>query len=234
MKGCNYIKERIDEADKPNLLSFEVTEHIAQCDDCDRFARERTALRELVASGARVNAPINFDAMLNSRLAEVKARRSFWWLGSPGLLRLGAATAGLVIMIFAAQYTGLFSDQSNRGQQAQNGAGVSPTLEKALPPSAPPPEINTGPNRDLSNHGGREETVAYASPGGNVRTRRGDVAVSRITPSAYVTAEDGGVVLVRGQNGDMDVQMPTVSVGAQPLLFVRAGQRAVRDIGTSF
>jgi hypothetical protein len=39
---------------------------------------------------------------------------------------------------------------------------------------------------------------------------------------------------VRGQNGEMDVQMPTVSVGAQPLLYVRAGQRAVSSVGTSF
>jgi hypothetical protein len=49
-----------------------------------------------------------------------------------------------------------------------------------------------------------------------------------------LSAEDGGVVLVRGRNGDMDVQMPTVSVGAQPLLFVSAGQRTVRNVGTSF
>lgn len=226
MKGCNYIKQRIDEADKPSLLSFEVTEHIAQCNDCDRFARERTALREMVASGARANAPINFDAVLNARLAEVKSRRSFWWLGLPGFLRLAAATAGLVIMIFAAQYIGLFSEQSNPVEQAQNGSSVSPAPENAVPPSAPRPELNPAPG-DLTDR-------AYAGPGRSGRTRRGDIVVSRITPSRYMTAEDGGVVLVRGQNGDMDVQMPTVSVGAQPLLFVRGGQRAVRDIGTSF
>jgi hypothetical protein len=53
-------------------------------------------------------------------------------------------------------------------------------------------------------------------------------------PAGYVTGEDGGVVLLRGRNGDMDVQMPTVSVGAQPLLYVSAGQRTARSVGTSF
>src|SRR5580765_8222679 len=99
MKGCNHIREQIDEADKPDLLSFEVTKHIAECPDCERFASERSALRILVASSARVNAPINFDAVLNARLAEVKARRAFWWLGSPVYFRLATVTAGLVIMV---------------------------------------------------------------------------------------------------------------------------------------
>src|SRR5258705_12501360 len=108
MNGCRYIKERIDEAEKPDLLSFEVTEHLGQCDDCERFAIERAALRKLVAGGTRVSAPINFDAMLNARLAEVKARRSFWRLGPTVYLRLGAATAGLVVLVFRARYAGWF------------------------------------------------------------------------------------------------------------------------------
>src|SRR6266568_8530440 len=124
MNGCKYIKERIDEAEKPDLLSFEVTEHIGQCDDCERFAIERAALRKLVAGGTRVSAPINFDAMLNARLAEVKARRSFWWLGSPGFLRLGAATASLVLMIFAGQYAGLFSEKPKQANESQLGGAM--------------------------------------------------------------------------------------------------------------
>ena len=67
-----------------------------------------------------------------------------------------------------------------------------------------------------------------------IRHRRGDFAVNKVAPPGYLTVEDGGVVLVRGRNGDMDVQVPTVSVGAQPLLYVSAGQRTVRNVGTSF
>lgn len=224
MKGCNYIRERIDEADKPDLLSFEVTGHIAECPDCERFAGERSALRMLVASSVRVNAPINFDAVLNTRLAEVKARRSFWWLSSPGYLRLGAATAGLVVMVFAAQYAGLLSDQSKRSPEpiAVQNSMPAPDVRRGVPPP-PPPIVDPTPS-PLQN------SAAYARVSG-VRTRRGD---GRAAHPVYLTADDGGVVLVRGQNGEMDVQMPTVSVGAQPLMYVRAGQRAVSNIGTSF
>lgn len=222
MNGCKYIKERIDEAEKPDLLPFDVSEHIGQCDDCERFAIERTALRELVAAGTRVSAPINFDAMLKARLAEVKTRRSFWWLGSPGFLRLGAATAGLVVMVFAAQYAGLFSDNTKQ----PNGAQVA---EVAPPPTPKPPDrtqpdlINPPPAPGVVASGGRQDPGSFSTP-----------RIRRAAPPGYLTAEDGGVVLVRGRNGDMDVQMPTVSVGAQPLLYVSAGQRTVRNVGTSF
>lgn len=229
MKVCNHIREQIDEADKPDLLSFEVTGHIAECPDCERFAGERSALRMLVASSARVSAPINFDAVLNARLAEVKARRASWWLGSPVYFRLGAAAAGLVIMVFAAQYTGLISDQSKRPAEPvtldglAHGPDINLKLDEKLP--VPPPQgpviIAPGP----------QYPVAHSSASVSGRPRRSGGGVAAPT---YLTAEDGGVVLVRGQNGEMDVQMPTVSVGAQPLLYVRAGQRAVSNIGTSF
>src|SRR3989442_559734 len=209
MKGCNYIREQIDEADKPDLLSFEVTGHIAECPDCERFADERSALRALVASSARVNAPINFDAVLNARLAEVKARRSFWWLGWPVYFRLGAAAAGLVVMVFAAQFAGLLSDQAKRSPEPVAISTVpapDPGLTAAASPQ--PPSTAITPNK-------RPETVS-STVYGSVRPRRGD---GRVAPPVYLTSEDGGVVLVRGQNGEVDVQMPTVSVGAQPLLY---------------
>jgi hypothetical protein len=221
MKGCNRIREQIDEADKPDLLSFEVSKHIAECPDCERFAGERSALRMLVASSARVSAPINFDAMLNARLAEVKARRASWWLGSPVYFRLGAATAGLVVMVFAAQYAGLFSDRSKGGREsiAPSDLVYGPDEKSTVP--QPPPMIDAP----------SPQYRAHSSAFLNGKPRRSGGGV---TAPVYLTAEDGGVVLVRGQNGELDVQMPTVSVGAQPLMYVRAGQRAVSNIGTSF
>jgi hypothetical protein len=223
MNGCKHIRERIDEADRPEVLPFEVTEHIGHCGDCEAFAIERTALRKLVAGDTRVSAPINFDAMLNARLAEVKAQRSSWWLGSPGYLRLGAATAGLAVMIFAAQFAGLFSanDSSNPAPAELISAATPPATLVVPEHSNPSLNIPLAPI-----------TTQYqgSSP---VRPRRSAGLASRAT-EGYMTAEDGGVVLVRGRNGDMDVQMPTVSVGAQPLLYVSAGQRSVRSVGTSF
>lgn len=229
MNGCKYIKERIDEADKPDLLPFDVSEHIGRCADCERFAIERTALRELVAVGTRVNAPINFDAVLKARLAEVKARRSFWWLGSPGYLRLGAATASLVVMVLAAQYAGLFSDSAKQ-QIGSQVAEVAPRPTLAPEEHTQPALIDPQPALGVIAVGGRQ----YPSSSIAQRGKRGEVLAGREAPAGYITAEDGGVVLVRGRNGDMDVQMPTVSVGAQPLLYVSAGQRTVRNVGTSF
>ena len=232
MNGCKYIKERIDEAEKPDLLSFEVTEHLGQCDDCERFAIERAALRKLVAGGTRVSAPINFDAMLNARLAEVKARRSFWRLAPTTYLRLGAATAGLVIMIFGAQYAGLFSGNNVSppdGSQASKPAStLTPRPDDGKPSTSD--RANLSPAPVVAGGSGRQYPVSAYMP----RVRRSDVLVGRAAPAGYLTAEDGGVVLVRGRNGDMDVQMPTVSVGAQPLLYVSAGQRTVHSVGTSF
>jgi hypothetical protein len=232
MNGCKYIKERIDEAEKPDLLSFEVTEHLGQCEDCERFAIERAALRKLVAGDTRVSAPINFDAMLNARLAEVKARRSFWLLRPTAYLRLGAATAGLVIMILAAQYAGLFSgndvSRQNELQARKPAETLTPNPNGGKPST--PGAVNVSPAPVVASGGGRQYPVSPVPP----RVRRGDVLVGTTAPAGYLTAEDGGVVLVRGRNGDMDVQMPTVSVGAQPLLYVSAGQRTVHNVGTSF
>ena len=224
MNGCRYIKKRIDEAEKPDLLPFDVSEHVAQCEDCERFARDRSALRHLVAGGTRVSAPVNFDAVLKARLAEVKNRRSFWWLGSPGVMRLGAATAGMVVMLFAAQFTGLFS-------KVQRPQDRSQTAQAPLAPGEVPPVLGTPPTHP-------PEVVASESrPNSQYRdprVKRGYVAVHSRVPGGYMSAEDGGVVLVRGRNGDADVQMPTVSVGAQPLLYVGTSQRTTRTVGTSF
>lgn len=228
MMGCNYIKKLIDEADKSDLLSFEVNQHIGRCGDCERFANERAGLRKLLASESRVSVPMNFDAMLKARLAEVKARSAFSWLSSPGYLRLGAATAGLVIMIFAAQYAGLFSDHSN-GSASKAVATVPPTAPPTFNPAAPP-IIDRAPVTAAATGPKVREYYSRNSRGG----RTDVVARARTTPGDYFTAEDGGVVLVRGRNGEMDVPMPTVSVGAQPLLYVSAGQRAVRNAGNSF
>lgn len=225
MSGCNYIKKLIDEADKSDLLSFEVNEHIGGCGDCERFANERASLRGLLAAERRVSVPMNFDAMLKSRLVEVKARSAFSWLSAPGYMRLGAATAGLVIMFFAAQYAGLFSDHSNQPIDSRTAVAVPPIAPPtvAAPPISVPAQVTTASTASR---------VRQYYPQ-NVKSGRDVVARAQVAPAGF-TAEDGGVVLVRGRNGEMDVPMPTVSVGAQPLLYVSAGQRPVRSAANSF
>jgi hypothetical protein len=221
MTSCKEVKRLIDEADKPDLLAFEATEHIGRCSDCERFASERAGLRKLLASGVRVTAPMSFDALLNARLAQVKARRSLWGFTAPGYLRLGAAVAALAVMIFAAQYAGLFSPGSQPAPQ-----------NAALQPRVPIPDSRTpvSPTVRAPVLVGERQNVRSG-----IRSSRHDVAISRrLTPAGVLSAEDGGIVIVRGQNGDADIQLPTVSLGAQPLLYVSAGRRAPSSSGTSF
>jgi hypothetical protein len=230
MTSCNYIKRLIDEADKSDVLSFEVNEHIGHCGDCESFANDRATLRNLLASERRVSAPMNFDAMLKARLVEVNGRSAFSRLSVPGFLRLGAATAGLVIMFFAAQYAGLFSNHSGDNPTPQSVA-IAPAPNTVEPGRSQ--SIPTAPPITLVPSGVRDPQNAVRRSAG-IRPSNYTAGRMRKAPDGYFTAEDGGVLLVRGRNGEMDVPMPTVSVGAQPMLYVSAGQRATRAAATSF
>ncbi|HXG94829.1 MAG TPA: hypothetical protein VNN73_20995 [Blastocatellia bacterium] len=236
MKSCKQIKSLIDEAEKPDLFSFEVNNHIAACNDCRSFATERAALRGLIASGARVTAPANFDAVLQARLAEVKARRSFSWLSPAGFARMGAATAGLVVAFLVIQFSGLLSTteqpQSSNPVAKQSPAkpesGLQanpipiPIPEKSIPPVRPAPQV-------------MQHAIAAvpASRGAGASMRGRDVARQPV-PVDYPGMETAGVVLVRGQNGEREVPLPTVSVGAQPLLYVSTSRPATRNAGSTF
>jgi hypothetical protein len=236
MKVCNEVKRLIDEADQPDVLSFQASNHLSLCADCKGFADERAALRKLLASGERVSAPSNFDAALNARIAEAGAGRTFSWLGAPSLMRLGAATAAVAIMAFAAQYGNLFSN-GNRVAQPQ----PSVTTATNTPPVTPPrsldlPATDTDVNKLGHIKPERSHTVAAVPVKFTQRyysRRGGQVANDRVAPEDYSSLQEGGVVLVRGPNGEREVPMPTVSVGAQPLFYSRQSQ-PVRNVATSF
>lgn len=227
MNSCKTIRELIDEADNPNLLPFEVSQHVDMCGDCERFSTERAGLRTLLASGARVTAPMNFDAMLAARLAERKNRSSVSWLVPAGYLRLGAATAGLAVMVLVAQYAGWFS--SSVPTDVQHRASTTNKLDQSPPRTSPPAQ------GDIAQKPSDQSPVAVV-PGTRIKGFRSTLATgARGGAHESLAAEDPGVVLVRGQNGSSDVQMPTVSLGAQPLLYVSAGkQQPVRTVGASF
>jgi hypothetical protein len=238
MKVCNKIKRLIDEAEQPDLFSFQVANHLSVCDGCKGFADERIALRQLLASSERVSAPSNFDAMLTARIARAKAGRDLSWLSLPSLMRLGAATAAIVMMVFVAQYANLFSNSNQVAQPepsiagASRASGVNPAQSPGVPDA----------QRDVNNLAGiePERVRTHAIAAASVRlpqryyARRGNpVAGNRIEPQEYSSFEEGGVVLVRGPNGEREVPMPTVSVGAQPLFYSRQTQPS-RNVATSF
>lgn len=232
MNSCRNIRKLIDEADNPALLPFEASQHIGACPECERFSTERAGLRTLLGSGARVAAPMNFDAILAARLAETKNRGRTSWLVPVTYLRLGAATAGLAVMVLVAQYAGVFST-GPAPIDPRLTASATNTPDQIAPQVAP----NTStPKRAEVALNQPEHTPVTVSSGPRIKAIRGTLATSaRVISSDAMAAEDPGVVLVRGRNGDLDVQMPTVSLGAQPLLYVSASkQQPIRTVGASF
>ena len=247
MKLCDEIKRRIDEADDAESLDFDITRHTAACDGCRRFAGERGALRELLASTSRVTAPVNFDAVLHARLAEVKSRRPLAWLNAAFYLRAGAATAALVVAVFAAQYGGLF----NAAPTAQNppqgateqAAALAPKTNESTTPgvgqSTPASLDQATPAQTVA---ARSEANVYAANVSPARRARLVSAGSRRNAGVpLVTREeagmvDGGAIFIPGRNGEHDVTVPTVSVGAQPLIYVNQSRQpqAARAVSVSF
>lgn len=226
---CKQTRRMIDEADRPESLPFDASSHVAACPDCGSFAEERARLRSLLVSGTRVTVPVNFDAVLKSRLAEARARNGFAWLSPAGYLRLGGATAALVVMVFGAQYAGLFGTDSTREQRTAIVGNHQPAVEP-IQPAPTPPAIN-------SYDPGSRRTTVSANPYQRVNRyqyRTVSAGVPLEIPREDYLHEDSGVMLVRGANGEGEVSLPMVSVGAQPLIYANAGRRTARSIGTSF
>ena len=229
MVDCNHARLMIDEADHPESLPFDASGHVAACPDCASFADERARLRSLLVSGTRVTVPVNFDAVLKSRLAQAKARNGFAWLSPAGYLRLGGATAALVVMVFGAQYAGLFGTDSPREQRTAI-VGSGPSAVHPTQPSPAPPAI-------ISDDSVPRHATVSTNPYQRVSRNQGRTVSAGVPleiPREDYLHEDSGVMLVRGSNGEREVSLPMVSVGAQPLVYASAGRRTARSIGTSF
>ena len=239
MKVCDRMKRLIDEADQPDAFSFEVSNHLSVCADCKSFAHERAALRNVLVSSKRVSVPVNFDAMLNARIAEAKAKRAFSWLSASSFMRLGTATAAVAVLVFVAQYGNLFSNGTQVAQPGDSTASAvnTPPAETKSPVVAPqerdPNHLgHIVPHRSLP---GTSLTARVSQAPRDYQRRGMRLATASPAASDYPSI-DGGVVLVRGPNGEREVPMPTISVGAQPLLYVSAGRGAqpARTTATSF
>ena len=230
MVGCNQTRKMIDEADHPELLPFEASSHVSACADCGGFAEERQRLRRLLLSGTRVGVPMKFDAVLRSRLAEAKSRSSFAWLSPAGSLRLGGAVAALVVMVLGAQYAGLFgSNESVEQRAAAVDGGLTPGV-KPVPQSSGLPSVIVPVQI-------RQPALAAGNSYQRVnryqdRTARAGVPL-QVAGEDYLH-EDAGVMLVRGSNGEGEVALPMVSVGAQSRVYASAGRRTTLGIGASF
>ncbi len=221
MDGCNQIKRTIDEADRPDQIAYAASQHMASCAACSAFADERARLKELIASAGRVSAPPDFDIKLKARLARVKEQKSSWWIVPTGYLKLGAATAALVIAVVAAQTSNFFSD----GEQPQAPGN---NIAKSLPDNSPGGVITAQPSPGA---GVIAPTVAQPIRLASRNNRR---QLRPASPVRGFIAEDGTTVLMRGPAGDLEVPVPTVSVGAQSLIYVNSHRYSARSVSTSF
>jgi hypothetical protein len=236
MKGCNEYKRTIDEADRPDRLPYEVTNHLEACADCRDFSAARISLRGLLTSMTRVDAPANFNAELNARLAATRAARQAFWISPAFYFRAGALAAGVIVAVFVAQLAGVFSPSAPATPGSQLAAGTQPA------PSLQPEQSNQPPASAQQSQPQIKEQVSppvtHAAIASSVRQPRRATAARGDAPGdGFVASEGGGVVLVRGQSGERELTVPAVSLGAQPLLYVNAGRQQPpqpRSAGTSF
>ena len=216
--NCIKIKRIIDESDRPDVFPLEAAGHIAACPACQSFADERAKLRELTASVARVTAPGNFNALLNERLSRVKSER-FSWLSPAGFMRVGTATAGLLVVFVALQYGGFFSPKTPTGDQPQ---------AKAIPLVEPGASPSPGKSED------RTFTHGYNTPEEphvRVTPRSGSKTVNVATRTAREEPQDGpAAALVRDRNGERKVPILSVSFGSEQSVANGSARPQPRDI----
>jgi hypothetical protein len=224
MDGCNRIKRIIDEADRPDALAYAASQHMASCAACSAFADERARLKELLAGAGRVSAPPDFDIKLKARLIQVKEQKSSWWIIPSSYLKLGAATAALVIAVVAAQTTDFFSGRE-QAQPTGNALAIAPPSDPAGVIDTPAPRLPDNPE---------VVTLPRNSDSSHFISRNSRRQVRSAAPVRGFIAEDGTMVLMRGPAGELEVPVPTVSVGAQSLLYVNSGRQSARNISTSF
>ena len=219
--NCTKIKRIIDEADRPDVFLLEAAGHIAGCPDCQSFADERAKLRELTGSVARVTAPGNFNALLNERLSRVKSQR-FSWLSPAGFLRVGTATAGLLVVFVALQYGGFLSPKAPVGDQTATFVSP-PDRDAALPPKTP-----EEPKNFTDGYVPPDDLPARAASKPSPRT------VNIATRTQRPEPQDGPSILVRDVNGDRAVPMYPVSLGMQQSVVNGSGRPQPRTSDISY
>jgi hypothetical protein len=237
MINCNQIKRLIDEAEQPELLSFEATHHLNACTPCRLFAEERAGLRALLNGIPRVNAPINFDAQLKARMTTAKAKPTVAWLNPALYMRFGAASAVLLVAVFVAQYNGLFTLTDNEAsiektpppELTSNLVQPAPSKpdasrQKDVGPIDPPPAVSPS----MATAG-----VTISSRGGR-RVQPGAVRLEGVRLEAEAAASRVPGLILRDSGREVELPMLPVSVGAQQKLINRSGRSTVQPIAISF
>src|SRR5262249_355996 len=169
------------------------------------FAEERTRLRSLLAASPRVTVPANFNAVLNERLAAARKPLLGGWLGPHAFMKFSATAAGLAVLVFVVQFSGLFS----RFEQKNTIASHAPPQVQPVPaPARPVPPIGVEAPPNLVGAGPR---VSGAMPSRNRQLSRVSRPPLPINAPDDSDFNDNGALLVRMPNSDRDIIVPTVN-----------------------
>lgn len=217
MMNCNRIQKQIDEADAPDLLSFEVAAHLESCHGCQRFASERQSLRQMLGTMPGITVPANFQAQLKARLEERKNRSVFSWLTPANYLRFGAATAMLAVGFFVAQYAGTFDPSGPNALTAV----TSRTGDLKVTPFVFAPSVGDDAfisDETVSSQSRNNVPVFFAASSSRSLKR-----YTPKTPEAIADDFDMPTIIVTGPAGRVSERpIRPYSVGAQDRIYLRS------------
>jgi hypothetical protein len=218
--SCKRIRKLIDEADRPGNIPFEAARHTQICESCSRFVDERIRLAELLDSTGRVTAPPDFNVVLRRRLRERSSARRAYWSIPAFIFKLAGAFAVLVCSMLLAQWMRHGARPAAPGNQAT--AEVSPlvpggtttsnglsTNTSSLPAVAAPGNampVRFVPSRPRFNRSVRDQVAEVLPPDGELHFP----SDPRKDAAAFL--------LVKSQTAEQGMYVPSIILGAQPLL----------------
>lgn len=213
--NCHTIRNLIDQAEKPERPPLDVAGHLAVCANCRVFADERVALRDLLVSTGRVGAPANFELLLKARLAAGLGRSRMAWLTPALYLKLGTAAAILIVSFVVVQQMTTRQPPPPAEPSQRANALVPPQLTPQPAPPLHDAKLTEESRGDSAE--GLPAVVVYSHA-----TSRGRGHYIGARPDSELELAGGPVVLIRGP--EMEVGMPAISIGAQPMVYATAGQ----------
>src|SRR4030095_9496723 len=103
---CGTIRRELDEIMLGEESGAEVSEHLAECNDCRNFNEKQMKLRQIVGSLGTVSAPADFDFRLRSRLARENGHASSYF--SFGMWSVGqkSAAVGFALLLVIGAVVG--------------------------------------------------------------------------------------------------------------------------------
>lgn len=208
--NCEAYRKEFEESALDAGVSAAATHHLEACAACREFLRERTALRSLLGSLKRVEAPSDFDFRLRAR---IRARGAAPRRSLVGRLLTPSASTALAACFVLALATAIYVRQSesalpNKSVSSISGAG-SISGAQTLP-------AKNETNGDAANQstGNETPTVQTAATVRNEATsnpsERGGVSESNRTKRVRVEkrndfALSGADILTRQDSGEGEV-----------------------------